>query len=193
MSLEYKHSKEACYLAKRLLKTSRNTSEFIKAYHQLKGNLDNSAERLSRVESQLSNTLRLAREMCMTQHPMHNSTHVGTTNNAAVINNVALVSTHTDQYGQTHHSSSPTVFIFAVCLMVALFLALFIWCCKGAVGRWFIGLCTRQNREQLRNSPQISPQYAINMDQIHNARSSVYSNRRSLPVDRQLSLVPEIQ
>ena len=129
----------------------------------------------------------------MTQHPMHNSTHVGTTNNAAVINNMAIVSTHTDQFGQIHHSTSPTVYIFAVCLMVALFLALFIWCCKGAVWKWFIGLCTKPKRQQLQNSPQISPQYTVNMDQVPNMRGSVYSHHRSLPLDRSLSLVPEIQ
>ena len=186
MSVDYKYSKEACYLARRLLRTSRNTFDLIKAYHHSQGKLENPGKTLYRLQSKLSDTARLAGEMCMSQSPMHNSTHVGTTNNAVVINNVALVSTHTDQYGQTHHSSSPTVFIFAVCLMVALFLALLIWCCKGAIGRWFIELCTRRNREQLRSSPQISPQYAVSMDRLQNVRSSVYSNQ-------QLSSVPEIQ
>ena len=186
MSIGYKYSKEACYLARRLLKTSQNTFDFIKAYHHSKGNSNSSVETLNRLQSKLSDTTRLAREMCISQSPMRNSTHVGTTNNAAVINNVALVSTHNDQFGQTHHSTSPTVFIFAVCLMVALFLALLICFCKGAIGRWFIELCNRRNREQVGSSHQNSLQYAVSMDRSQNVRSSVYSNR-------QLSSVPEIQ
>ena len=144
------------------MKTSQSTSGFIKVYHQSKGNC-----KLALMWVQI----------------MHNNTHVGT-------NNVALVSTHTDPYGQTHHSSNPTVLIFIVCLMglwtIALFAALFTWCCKGAIGRWSIRFGTRQNREQLRSSPQNPQQYAIDMDQIHSAWSSIYPNRH-------LSSVPEIQ
>ena len=62
----------------------------------------------------------------MSKHPLINSTHMGETNNAGVINNWAVVATHTDQYGAVHHSTNPAVYIFAVLLMVALFLALFI-------------------------------------------------------------------
>ncbi len=124
----------------------------------------------------------------MSQSPMHNSTHVGTTNNAGIINNVALVSTHADQYGQIHHSSSPTVFIFATGLMVALFLALLIWCCKGPIGEWFIGLGTRRKKEKLRSSPQISPQCAVSFDQLQNARASFYSHRKTLPIARQVPM-----
>ena len=188
MSIDYKYSKEACYLARRLLKTSQNTFDFIKAYHHSKGNLNSSVEMLNRLQSKLSDTTRLAREMCMSQSPMHNSTHVGTTNNAAVINNVALVSTYYDQFGQIHHSTSPTVFIFAVCLMVALFLALLIWFCKGAIGRWFIELFNRRNREQAGSSHQNSLQYAGSMDRLQPVRGNVYTN-----TNRQSSSVPEIQ
>ena len=197
MSVEYKYSKEACFVARKLLKTTRYVSKFIKAYHQTKNNLTVPTGRLNQIDFQLNNTVKLTTEMCMSKHPMYNSTHVGETNNAAVINNWAVVATHTDEYGQIHHSTSSSIYIFAVFLMVALFLALFIWCCKGAVWKWFTKLCTKsQNQQQqaigLQNIPQILPHHLVNMAQGANTRGSAYF-QRALPLERTLPLVPEVQ
>ena len=193
MSVEYKYSKEACFVARKLLKTTQYVSKFIKTYHQTKHNLTVPTGRLNQINYQLNNTVKLTAEMCMSKHPMYNSTHVGETNNAAVINNWAVVATHTDEYGAIHHSASSSMYIFAVLLMVALFLALFIWCCKGAVWKWFTNLFKKsQNQPQqqqtigLQNIPQILPQHLVNMAQGANRTGSGYF-QRTLP------LVPEIQ
>ena len=186
MSTEFKYSKEACFVARKLLKTTRHVSDFVKLYHQSKGNFSVPTERLSPVKSQFQYTVQLAKEMCKSAHPMINSTHVGETNNAAVINNWAVVATHTDEYGQTHHSTSPSIYIFAVFLMVALFLALFIWCCKGAMWKWVSRICTKSQNQQTQqqqaiglqnipqissqNIPQISPHHLVTMAQGANSR-----------------------
>ena len=44
--------------------------------------------------------------MCMSKHPMVNSTHVGENNNAAMINNWWIFSQHTDEHGAVHHSAN---------------------------------------------------------------------------------------
>ena len=72
MSVEYIYSKEACFSAQRLLNTTQYVSNFIRASH---------------LKTQLKETVQIASEMCMTRHPMVNSTHVGENNNATLINN----------------------------------------------------------------------------------------------------------
>ena len=102
---------------------------------------------------------------------MHNDTHVAS-------NNVALVSSHTDQQGQTHYSSNYTIVIMIIVIMclwsLALWAALFTWCCKDAIGRWSDRF--KQSREQLRSSPQNPQQYAMDMEEIHSAWSSLHPN-----------------
>ena len=119
MSTEYKYSREACLVAKRLFQTSRYVSKFLENYHEIKHNLPISTRRLSYTRSQLNQTRQTAIDMCMSKHPLINSTHVGETNNAGVINNWAVVATHTDQYGAVHHSTNSAVYIFAVLLREA--------------------------------------------------------------------------
>ena len=129
--------------------------------------------------------------MCMSKHPLINSTHVGETNNTAVINNWVVVATHTDQYGVVHHSANSALYIFAVLLMVALFLALFIWCCKGPVWEWFINLFRRaesppqQQNIGLQQVPQILPQQVVSIAQANRVGSGYF--QRTMPI------VPEIR
>ena len=193
MAAEYKYSKEACAVARKLLQTTQHVSKFIRTYHQIKHNLNVPTRRLDQVKHQLNKTIQITAEMCMTKHPLVNSTHVGATNNAAVINNWAVVATHTDQYGAIHHSATPSLYIFAVLIMVALFLALFIWFCKGSVWEWFTNLFKKnQNQPQqqqnigLQNIPQTLPHNIVNLAQAANRTGSGYF-QRTMP------LVPEIQ
>ena len=192
MSVEYKYSKEACLVAKKLLKTTRYVSKFIRTYHQIKHNLNIPTGRLNQVESQLNKTVQITAKMCMSKHPLYNSTHVGETNNAAVINNWAVVATHTDQYGAIHHSANPSLYIFAVLIMVALFLALFIWFCKGSVWEWFTNLFKKtqtppqqQQNMGLQHIPQMLPQHIVSMAQANRTGSGYF--QRTMPV------VPEIR
>ena len=184
MSTEYKYSREACLVAKRLFQTSRYVSKFLENYHEIKHNLPISTRRLSYTRSQLNQTKQTAIDMCMSKHPLINSTHVGETNNAGVINNWAVVATHTDQYGAVHHSTNPAVYIFAILLMVALFLALFIWFCKGPVWVWFINLfkrtATQQQNIGLQHAPQRLPQQVVSITQDDRVGSGYF--QRSVPI-----------
>ena len=130
--------------------------------------------------------------MCMSKHPLYNSTHVGETNNAGVINNWAVVQTHTDQYGAVHHSANSSLYIFAVLMLVALFLALFIWFCKGSVWEWFTNLFRRKNTPPqqhenigLQQIPQMLPQHVVSMAQANRAGSGYFN--RTMPI------IPEIR
>ena len=94
MSIEYKYSRGACQVAKRLLQTTRYVSQFLETYHSIKHNLSISTKRLSYTRSQLNKTRQTTINMCMSKHPLYNSTHVGETNNAGVINNWAVIATN---------------------------------------------------------------------------------------------------
>ena len=169
MSTEFKHSREACLVAKRLFQTSRYVSKFLETYHEIKHKLHISTQRLKYTRSQLNQNKQTAIEMCMSKHPLINSTHVGEENYAGVINNWAVVSTHTDQHGAVHHSTNPAVYVFVILLLVALFAALLIWFCKGQVWTWFMTLfkrtATQQQNIGSRQSPQGLPQHVVSITQ----------------------------
>ena len=196
MAATYKYSKEACAVARKLLQTTRHVSKFIRTFHQIRHKLNFPTNRLEQVKNQLNKTTKITAEMCMTKHPLINSTHVGETNNAGVINNWSVVSTHTDQYGAVHHSTTPSLYIFAVLIMIAIFLALLIWFCKGSVWDWFTNLFQRNHHQPqqqqisqtmgLQNLPQIVPQHIVNLAQAANRGGSGYF-QRTMP-----TVIPEI-
>ena len=77
--------------------------------------------------------------------------------------------------------------------MVALFLALLIWFCKGSVWEWFTNLFQKNQHQPqqqqhigLQNIPPILPQHIVNLAQAANRTGSGYF-QRTMP------LVPEIQ
>ena len=187
MSTEFKHSREACLVAKRLFQTSRYVSKFLETYHEIKHKLHISTQRLKYTRSQLNQNKQTAIEMCMSKHPLINSTHVGEENHAGVINNWAVVSTHTDQYGAVHHSTNPAVYVFVILLLVALFAALLIWFCKGQVWEWFINLFKRTPTQQqnigLQQSPQRLPQHVVSITRDERVGSGYFQgSQRAIPL-----------
>ena len=184
MSTEYKYSREACLVAKRLFQTSRYVSKFLETYHEIKHKLHISTQRLKYTRSQLNQNKQTAIDMCMSKHPLINSTHVGEENHAGVINNWAIVSTHTDQYGAVHHSTNPAVYVFVILLIVALFAALLIWFCKGPVWEWFINLfkktATHQQNIGCQQAPQRLSQHVVSIAQDERVGSGYF--QRSVPM-----------
>ena len=96
--------------------------------------------------------------MCMSKHPMVNSTHIGNDNLAALINNWWIFSSHTDEHGATHHSASTDLYILLVLLFMIMIVALgiaFLCLCKGAVWEGFCNLfCRGRNHPQNQQTPQ---------------------------------------
>ena len=187
MSTEFKHSREACLVAKRLFQTSRYVSKFLETYHEIKHKLHISTQRLKYTRSQLNQNKQTAIEMCMSKHPLINSTHVGEENYAGVINNWAVVSTHTDQHGAVHHSTNPAVYVFVILLLVALFAALLIWFCKGQVWDWFINLFNRTPIQQqnigLQQAPQRLPQHVVSISRDERVGSGYFQGpQRAIPL-----------
>ena len=187
MSTEYKYSREACLVAKRLFQTSRYVSKFLETYHEIKHKLHISTQRLKYTRSQLNQTKQTAIEMCMSKHPLINSTHVGEENYAGVINNWAVISTHTDQHGAVHHSTNPAVYVFVILLLVALFAALLIWFCKGQVWEWFISLFRRTPTQQqdigLQQSLQRLPQHVVSITRDERVGSGYFQgSQRGVPL-----------
>ena len=67
---------------------------------------------------------------------MHNSTHIGPNQNAAVINSWWIFSTYQDQNGGTHHAAHNSMYVWGVLLMIMMAMALliaFCWLCKGPI------------------------------------------------------------
>ena len=114
------------------------------------------------MKGKLEETASITEEMCMSKHPMVNSTHIGDDNLVALINNLWIFSSHTDEHGQTHHSASTDLYVILIVLFVMMIMALgiaFLCLWKGAVWEGFYNLiCGRRNNspnQQQHNQPSM--------------------------------------
>ena len=163
MSTEYKYSREACGVAKRLFRTTQYWLMLLETYSDSKHKLNISTKRLSYARNQLNQTRQTAAVMCMSKHPFINST------NTEEINEWGIGSTYTDQYGAVHYSTNIAVYIFVILLITAIFAVLLIWVCKGPMWGWvvrlFRGTATQQRDTGSQQDPQSALQHVISITQ----------------------------
>ena len=78
----------------------------------------------------------LIEKMCKTPVALHNSTHIGPNQNAAIINSWWLFSSYTGENGNQHHALHLNMYTWAVLWMVMVAIGLVIamvWLCKGPI------------------------------------------------------------
>ena len=96
--------------------------------------------------SQLEEAMLWVTKMCKTSIPMTNSTHVGITENATMVNLWHLFTMLDGEYGEQHHAAHLSMYIIAVIFLVILVLCIALaicWLCRtnlGRLGTW-ITMC----------------------------------------------------
>ena len=151
MSPEYKYSREACGVAKRLFRTTQYWLMLLETYSDSKHKLNISTRNLSYARNQLNQTRQTAAVMCMSKYPVSNPTNTEEVDTIETVTDWGLGSTHIDQYGAVHYSTNLAVYIFVILLIIALFAVLLIWICKGPMWDWltniFRGTTTQQETQ----------------------------------------------
>ena len=151
MAPEYKYSREACEVAKQLFRTTQYWLMLLETYSDPKHKLNVSTRNLSYARNQLNQTRQTAAVMCMAKYPVSNPINTEEVDNIGTVNDWGLGSTYTDQYGAVHYSTSIAVYISVILLIIALFVVLLIWICKGPIWDWFTnifkGATTRQDTQ----------------------------------------------